>query len=132
MPESRTAGQTQEVTEIKPEITPQPLVAPPVEIDRSLFETLEVWGREAFDPDTQDKVKFVNDYLKDNKGLNVISIITELGATPLGTTKLDRVYKYLRLRHQADKISLQGETINKEIENMKQGIKPSWRKNQWG
>lgn len=119
-------------TEIKEEITSKPLVSSPPEIDRSLFENLDVWGREAFDPDTQDKVKFIGDYLKDRNGLSIHSIITELGATPLGITKLERIYKYLRLKQQGEKISQQMSSINNELEVIKTGVKSNWRKNQWG
>jgi hypothetical protein len=69
-------------------------------------------------------VKFIQDSLGEKPKDELMHIITELGITPLGETKLGRVYKYLRLRNQADKII-------KHYENVKANMN-SLKGNQWG
>jgi len=89
------------------------------EIDRGLWEMLEVYGRNIHDPDVEEKVKFIQDNLGDHPKDNLMHIITELGLTPMGETKLGRVYKYLRLRNQADKIIKHYETVKTQMNSMK-------------
>ena len=112
-------------------IKQQEIKSTPSEVDISLYDILECYGKDAFDPDTVDKIKFISDCIIGDKKDGIISILTELGATPFGTTKLERVYRFLKLREQADKVRRQGDIINTEIESIKTGIRSNWRVNQW-
>jgi len=84
---------------------------------------LEVWGKEVSDQDNQEKVKFISESLDKSKD-SLLHILTEIGITPQGETKLGRVYKYLRLRQQADKALKNFENINRNMNYL--------RVNQWG
>jgi len=84
---------------------------------------LEVYDKSASDPDIQEKVKYIQDSLGEQPKDELMHIITELGITPLGDTKLNRVWKYLRLKQQSDKVL-------KHYENIKANMN-SMRINQW-
>ena len=116
MPLAKTA--VKEEVKIE-EIVPLPVQFTMPDVDRGIYEMLEIYGKETADPDTQDKVKFIQEALGDQPKDNLLHIITELGATPLGETKMGRVYKYLRLKQQADKALKHFETINREINFMR-------------
>jgi len=99
------------------------LVSTPPEVDRGLFDMMEIYGRDCSDPDIQEKVKYVSDALGDHPKDNLLHILTEIGQTPMGETKLGRVYKYLRLRQSADKALKQYQNIQKDMNYL--------RANQW-
>ena len=111
-------------TTVKEEVKTEEIVAQPIQftmpdVDRGIYEMLEVYGKETADPDTTDKVKFIQDALGENPKDSLLHIITELGATPLGETKMGRVYKYLRLKQQADKALKHFENINRDLNFMR-------------
>jgi len=95
------------------------LVSSPPEVDRGLYEMMEIYGRDCSDPDIQEKVKYVSDTLGEHPKDNLLHIFTEIGQTPVGETKLGRVYKYLRLRQSADKALKQYENIKKNMNYMR-------------
>jgi hypothetical protein len=89
------------------------------EVDGGLWEMLEVYGRDSSDPDVQEKVKYISDALGERPKDSLMHIITELGLTPQGDTKLGRIYKYLKLRQQADKIIKHYETVKNQMNYMR-------------
>ncbi len=93
------------------------------DIDRGLYEMLEVYGRDIQDPDIEEKVKYIQDTLGEHPKDELMHIITELGITPMGETKLNRIWKYQRLKQQADKILKHYETVKANMNSM--------RINQW-
>ena len=99
------------------------LVSTPPEVDRGMYEMMEIYGKDCSDPDTQEKVKYVSDALGQSKD-QLLHILTEIGQTPMGETKLGRVYKYLRLRQSADKALKQYENIKRDMNYL--------RSNKWG
>jgi len=111
-----------EKTEVK-EAKPAIVSFQEPEIDRGLYAMLEVYDKSASDPDIQEKVKYIQDSLGETPKDELMHIITELGITPLGDTKLNRVWKYLRLKQQSDKVL-------KHYENIKANMN-SMRINQW-
>ena len=118
MPIVKTIEQPKEIKEVVKQIDSYT----PPEVDSGYYNMLEVWGKEVSDPDTQEKVKFISDSLGQSKD-SLLHILTEIGQTPQGETKLGRVYKYLRLRQSADKAL-------KNYENIKSSMN-FLRNNQW-
>jgi len=107
---------------VKDEVNRLISITPP-DVDRGLYAMLEVYDKSASDPDIQEKVKYIQDSLGETPKDELMHIITELGITPLGDTKLNRVWKYLRLKQQSDKVL-------KHYENIKANMN-SMRINQW-
>ena len=105
--------------ETKGNLPPAPTQFTMPDVDRGLYEMLEVYGKDTSDPDTQEKVKFIQDALGEHPKDSLLHIITELGATPTGETKMGRVYRYLRLKLQADKALRHFESINRDINFMR-------------
>lgn len=130
MPIARTAGVTDQPKVVKEEVE-RILVSTPPEVDRGLWEMMEIYGKDCSDPDTQEKVKFISDSLGEHPKDSLLHILTEIGQTPVGETKLGRIYKYLRLQEQSNKMIKQNEIIKSELESIKTEIKSNWRTNQW-
>ncbi len=103
--------------------TPQNSLFIPSEEYRGIFGTLEIWDKEANDPDIQDKTKFIFDTLKEtgNPSEQIISLVTTLGITPQGDTKLNRVYRYLKLQKEAIKVNNYHETLTDEMKALQGG-----------
>jgi hypothetical protein len=103
--------------------TPETSVFVPAEEYRNLFDTLEIWDKETADPDIQDKAKFIYDTLKEvgNPKEQIVSLITTLGITPQGDTKLNRVYRYLKLQKEAIKVNKYHETLTNEMKAIQGG-----------
>ncbi len=127
MPITKSVEQPQVVQE---EVVPV-IVNTPAEVEINLFEVLEVWGSDVYDQEVKEKVKFISGVLGGDKKDAILSISTELGSTPMGTSKLDRIYKYLRLKEQANKVLEHHKILEEEMKTMKTGIKSNWRTNQW-
>jgi hypothetical protein len=106
-----------------PTKSPSPAVYVAQEEYRSIFPQLEVWDKQTQDPDTQERVHFIYDTLKDigNPKDKIVSILTTLGATPQGDTKLNRVYRYLKLFKEADKTKRYYYTITDEMKAIRGG-----------
>ena len=117
MPLAKTAVKEEVKSEEPITIAPVSFTMP--DVDRGIYEMLEVYDKATRDPDTTDKVKFIQDALGENPKDSLLHIITELGATPLGETKMGRVYKYLRLKQQADKALKHFENINRDLNFMR-------------
>ena len=103
--------------------TPQDTVFVPQEEYRSIFDTLEVWDKETADPDIQDKTRFIYDTLKEvgNPKEQIISLLSTIGITPQGDTKLNRVYRYLKLQKEAIKVNKYHETLTDEMKAIQGG-----------
>jgi len=90
---------------------------------RSILPLLDVWGYEDNDKDIQDKGKFIYDKLvtanKDKPQDELTSILTNLGATKWNESKLERVYRYFRLKGEADKVLAYHGLLNKEIDELR-------------
>jgi len=97
----------------------------PEEKFKSIFDKLEVWDKDRNDEDLISKTKYIYDNLLPNGDpkSQLTKIFTILGSTPLGETKIDRVYRYIRLRQQAQEHITNYENVSREIEGMKQGDK---------
>jgi hypothetical protein len=104
--------------EVKAEVE-RILVSSPPEVDRALYDMLDIYGKDCSDPDTQEKVKFISETLGEHPKDNLMQIITEIGITPQGETKLGRIYKYLRLRQQSDKALKHYQTIKGQMNFMR-------------
>lgn len=104
-------------------LTSQPSIFVPSEEYRNLFDVLEIWDKETADPDIQDKTKFIYDTLKDvgNPKEQIVSLVTTLGITPQGDTKLNRVYRYLKLQKEAIKVNKYHETLTNEMKAIQGG-----------
>lgn len=111
------------VISIKKKIIPQAVQPQPTrpEYER-LFPLLEVWNLQQNDPDSKQKTQFIYDYINSKKedGKSVedtlLNILTTIGATPIGESKLNRIYRYCRLKEQADKTLKKYEIIRKEMD----------------
>jgi len=89
----------------------------PQEEYRGIFDLLEVWDKETADPDIQDKTKFIFDSIKE-KGEpkeQLVTLFSTMGATPQGDTKLNRVYRYLKLQKESEKVKRYYDTLTDEM-----------------
>ena len=88
-----------------------------------IFDMLEVWDKDCTDEDVNLKTKFIYDTLKEigNPKDQLISLFTILGANPPFETKVNRIYKYLKLKVQANKHISQYENIQREINALSRG-----------
>jgi len=97
-------------------LDPKPVMVPEEEY-KSLFSMLDVWDSDREDPDVQEKTKIIYEYL--NKANHpkdeLLHILTKMGATPPLQTRVDRVYKFVRLNQQADKHMTRYEIIREDI-----------------
>jgi len=102
---------------------PKNSVFVPEEEYRNIFDALEVWDKETSDPDIQDKTKFIYNTLKEtgNPREQMISLLSTLGITPQGDTKLNRVYRYLKLQKEAIKVNKYHETLTDEMKAIQGG-----------
>jgi len=95
----------------------------PSEQYRSILPLLDVWGYEDNDEDVKIKSKYIYDKLltlnKDKPSDELTSILTNLGATKWNENKLNRVYRYFRLKGEADKALNYHNLLNKEIDELK-------------
>jgi len=95
----------------------------PSEQYRSILPLLDVWGYEDNDKDVQDKGKFIYENCvamnKDKPQDSLTSILTDLGATKWNESKLERVYRYFRLKGEADKVLAYHGLLNKEIDELR-------------
>lgn len=91
----------------------------PEDAYKHLFDILDVWDSDRDDTDIQTKTKFISDVLGENPRDRLVGIFTEIGVTPPGETKVERVYKYLKLRTQADKILNHYEQVQREIHGLR-------------
>jgi len=84
---------------------------------KSLLDMLEVWGQDREAEDSNEKARYIYDTLSpQGKPKEILmSIFTELGVTPMGEKKIDRVYRFIKLRNQAAKALQQFDHYQKEI-----------------
>ncbi len=94
---------------------PSTQVFVPEEQYKSLYDMLQVWDEARTDEDVQSKTKFIYDILGENPRDGLMNVITEIGITPQGQNRVDRVYKYLRLKNQANKLMSQYEHLQGEL-----------------
>jgi hypothetical protein len=90
-----------------------------------LFNMLEVWGSDTDDREVHEKAKFIYEALKgEGEPLEkLVSLFTELGATPVGDTKLNRVYRYLKLKNEAKKVMQHFDVLAGEMNSLKKDDK---------
>lgn len=120
---AKEAPKTEQPKEVTQEVSRIVMNQMP-EVDRGLYEMMELYGKECTDPDNIEKMKFIAESLGSNAKDTLLHIFSEIGQTPQGETKLGRVFKYLRLRQSADKALKQYENIKKDMNFL--------RSNQWG
>lgn len=98
-----------------PAMTPQGFV--PEDAYKQIFTMLDVWDSQREDPDIQERTKIVYEYLnRDGRPRDaLLHILTKMGAVPPLENRLDRVYKYVKLQQQSDKIMRHYEVIQKNI-----------------
>ena len=113
---------SQAVEDLRKNYSPQKFT-PSLEEFRSIYGMLEIWGKDSEAQEIKDKVKFVWDSLKSQGDPSdlLLSIFTELGITPLGDTKLNRAYRYIRLKMEGEKLEKHKELIDKELKGLKTG-----------
>ena len=84
---------------------------------KSLFPILELWDAEREDPDIDNKVKFIHEFLTDERGTardKIMSILNEL--PPISNDKtVDRIYKHCRLKNEYRKTVLRAEMLNQRL-----------------
>ena len=105
----------------KPSKPDVPGVFTPEEQYKQLFNMLDIWDSDREDEDVQTKTKFIYEALGENPRDKLMSIFTEIGATPPDSNKLSRVYKLLRLKSRANKILNQYGILQKEIHGFRTG-----------
>lgn len=95
----------------------------PQEEYRNIFEQLEVWDKQTADPEIQDKAKFIYDTLKEqgDPKEQIISLVSIMGITPQGDTKLNRIYRYLKLQKEATKVKRYHDTLTNEMKAIQGG-----------
>jgi hypothetical protein len=105
-----------------------PQVAPntafvPSEQYRSIMPLLDIWGYQDNDKDVSEKGIYIYDNCvainKDKPQDALTSILTDLGATKWNESKLERVYRYFRLKGEADKVLAYHGLLNKEIDELR-------------
>jgi len=72
----------------------------PSEPHQKFFGMLDIPKTEFKDEDTIEKTKFIHEQTSGDKK-RLRKILIRLGATPIGETRLDRVYKFLKLNQEA-------------------------------
>jgi hypothetical protein len=103
--------------------SPAPTVFIPSEEYRSIYGFLEVWDKDRENPENQDKTRYIYDTLKeqgDPKTL-IMDILLQLGETPLAESKIDRVYRYLRLSKDADRAGKYYELLQTQLKTIRGG-----------
>jgi hypothetical protein len=117
----RAAINKLEIKYIPQPINPQVFV--PQEQYRSFFPLLEIFGSLVDDKDTQEKVKYIYDKMIALNKLaphdELMRILSEIGETKWNESKLDKIYKYLNLSHEAEKALKYYDLIKGEIETLK-------------
>ena len=96
---------------------PTRLETSPEEAYKQLYPMLEIWDADREDEDFQNKTKFIHEFLSEqgNPRDILLNIFTSLGSTPPTDTKVARIYKYCRLRNEANKALKKYETIQRDI-----------------
>ena len=97
-----------------------PSIFIPSEEYRSLYETLDVIGKDVNDTQIQSQVKYIWDTLEEqgNPKDLIIDVITNL-AIPTNETRLIQVWKYLRLLSKSNRILKYHNLLQDEINQMK-------------
>lgn len=93
----------------------------PQEAYRSLFNLLEVWGKDTEQTDIQDKVKFIYDKLKKEGEPDkvLMSLLTILGIPQPGDNRVDQVWKFLHLQDNADKARQYYDSLIDQLNSIK-------------
>jgi hypothetical protein len=82
-----------------------------------LYPLLEVWQP---DPETEERTKFIHDFLTDEQGTardKIMHILTELPPISNETT-LNRIWKYCRLKNEYRNTIKRAEILNKRMKNI--------------
>jgi hypothetical protein len=98
-----------------------PNIVIPQEEWKSIYDMLEVWDKQREDQDIQGKTKTIYDFIKEHGDPKdtLVTIFTTIGSTPVGDTKVNRVFRYVKLKMQAEKTLKEYETIQNEINYMR-------------
>ena len=113
------------IIKIRHKIMPQAMTAQPSMYTQEptyhiLYPLLDIWDKDRLDEDIEKKTQYIYDYLDTHKENNTIKdtlvdILTKIGITPPTETRLERIYKYCKLRKQAESIMREFEYIEREI-----------------
>lgn len=105
------------VTKLKEKYLGSMSVSPKLEEWHGIYDILEVWDSGREDADNKEKTKYVWETLKaqGEPKDQLLSIFSIIGSTPFGETKLNRVYKYLKLKASANKALNEYENIQRDI-----------------
>jgi len=97
-------------------LDPKPVIVPEDKY-KDLFSMLDVWDSDREDQDIQEKTKIIYEYLNqaNHPKDELLHVLTKLGATPPLQTRVDRVYKFVRLNQQAQKHMTRYEIIREDI-----------------
>ena len=92
--------------------------APPHEV---LYPLLEIWDNGRKNEGTQQQTQYIFDFLDAAKGDKtikdmVIGVLTKIGATPIGETRIDRVWKYCKLRKRSRSIMGEYNQVQRDID----------------
>ena len=93
----------------------------PSEEYRSLYHLLDIYGSIQEDKDTQDKVKYIHETLKEQGNTKEIlfGLISDLGICPFNESQLNRIWKFINLNKKAQQAKKYWDNINTEIEQLK-------------
>lgn len=116
----RTPIQTA-IDKMRAKITVAPMTFTPEDQYKKLFEPLGIVETEYDDLDTINKTKYIFEYVSKKGGIfkSLRKLITKLGVTPVGETRLNRIYNYIKLTEEAKEIMKYHNVIQKEAEQVR-------------
>jgi len=108
------------IEQVREKFIPSVKAFSPEPVYKQLYPILQIF--DIPDTETDNHIEYVYNYLIDNKidpKNGIVNIQTELGATPSLERFIDRVYRYCKLRVEANKTMQHYTNLENEIKQMR-------------